>query len=92
MDKAFEMAKYFSATNMTARDLATVESYNRIVQLCISRLDKLTPVMMLQTLEEEINEMHKCLSEEHIPPNKKFKQSHIVGKILNFVCLENLNK
>ena len=59
-----------------------------MIQLCMSRLDQLTPFMILQKLETEKNDLQKLLTVD--PQIVKQNQSS-VAKILNFVCLENLN-
>ena len=47
VDKAFEMAKYLDETNFTSRDPATSQAYTSMVQMCMSKLDQLTPFMIL---------------------------------------------
>ena len=51
VEKAFEMAKYLDETNMSSRDPATTQAYTSMVQMCMSHLDKLTPLMILQKLD-----------------------------------------
>ena len=51
VDKAFEMAKYLEDTKVSKRDPQTSQAYSSIVQMCMNRVDKLTPGVILQKLE-----------------------------------------
>ena len=51
VDKAFEMAKYLDETNFTSRDPAVSQAYTSMIQMCMSKLDQLTPFMILKKLE-----------------------------------------
>ena len=86
VDKAFEMAKYLDETNLASRDPATTQAYTSMVQMCMSRLDHLTPFMILQKLEQEKKDLQQLLT---VDPTIVKKNSNSVAKILNFVCLEN---
>ena len=57
-----------------------------MIRMCMSRLDQLTPFMILQKLEQEKNDLQKLLTCD--PSVVKQNQSSVT-KILNFVCLEN---
>ena len=57
--------------------------------MCLSRLDQLTPHMILKKLEQEKSDLQKLLS---VNPQVGKKNQNSVHKILNFVCLENLNQ
>ena len=61
VEKAFEMTKYLDETNFKSRDPATSQAYLSMVQMCLTRLDQLTPHMMVKKLEEEKNDLQKLL-------------------------------
>ena len=61
VDKAFEMAKYLDDTNLTKRDPATSQAYTSMVQMFTSKLEELTPLMILQKLDKEKQDLHKLL-------------------------------
>ena len=61
VDKAFEMAKYLDETNLTKRDPATSQAYTSMVQMFTSKLEELTPLMILQKLDKEKKDLHKLL-------------------------------
>ena len=53
VDKAFEMAKYLEETKLAKRDPQTSQAYSSIIQMCMNRVDRLTPRMIVQKLEQE---------------------------------------
>ena len=61
VEKAFEMAKYLDETNFSSRDPATSQAYTSMVNMCMSKLDQLTPFMILQKLEQEKRDLGQLL-------------------------------
>lgn len=57
VDKAFEMTKYLDDTNFTRRDPRLSQAYNSLVQMCLTKLDSLSPFMILQKIEKEKSEL-----------------------------------
>ena len=57
--------------------------------MCMSRMDKLTPRMLVQKVEQERSHLQKMLTVDAQGSTKSLTQ---ITRILNFVCLENLNK
>ena len=51
------MAKYLEETNFTKRDPDTSQVYTSIIQMCMSRVDQLTPSMIVNKLEKEKNDL-----------------------------------
>lgn len=47
VDKAFEMAKYLEETKLSKRDPQASQAYASIVQMCMNRVDQLTPEMIV---------------------------------------------
>ena len=88
VDKAFEMVKYLDETNFSSRDPATSHAYTSMVQMCVNKLDQLTPFMILQKLEEEKRDLKQLLK---LDPKLMSQNHSSVAKLLNYVCLENLN-
>ena len=61
VEKAFEMAKYLDETNFSSRDPATSQAYTNIVNMCMNKLEKLTPFMILRKLEQEKQDLRRLL-------------------------------
>ena len=55
------MAKYLDETNFSSRDPATSHAYTNIVNMCMNKLEKLTPFMILQKLEQEKQDLGRLL-------------------------------
>ena len=55
------MAKYLDETNFSSRDPATSQAYTNIVNMCMNKLEKLTPFMILRKLEQEKQDLRRLL-------------------------------
>jgi hypothetical protein len=51
VEKAFEMTKYLDETNFTKRDPEVGQAYISLVRMCMSKMENLTPFMILQKIE-----------------------------------------